>query len=106
MGVLRKVGRRDQEKMVWLGAVLAALLSLGAGVGLYALGIGFEGRAEVAFEGLAMLLAAGVLTWMIIWMEKQGRQIQAGLERDVRRAATVGGRGKSSLLRRLSASSP
>jgi len=92
MGVLRRVGRRDQEKMVWLGAGLAALLSLGAGIGLYALGIGFEGRAEEVFEGLAMLLAAGVLTWMIFWMEKQGRQIQAGLERDVRRAATVGGR--------------
>ena len=92
VGVLRRFGRRDQESMVWLGAGLAALLSVGAGMGLYTLGISFEGRAEAVFEGLAMLLAAGVLTWMIFWMDKQGRQVQAGLERDVRRAATGGGR--------------
>ena len=92
MGVLGRVGRRDQEKMVWLGAGLAALFSLAAGIGLYALGISFEGRAEEVFEGLAMLSAAGVLTWMIFWMDKQGRQIQAGLEQDVRRAAMGGGR--------------
>lgn len=91
LGVLRRVGRRDQEKMVWLGAGLAALLSLGAGIGLYALGIGFEGQAEEIFEGLAVLLAAGVLTWMIFWMDKQGRHIQAELEQDVRRVAMGGG---------------
>jgi len=91
LGVLRRVGRRDQVNVVWLGAGLAALLSIGAGIGLYALGISFEGRAEEVFEGLAMLSAAGVLTWMIFWMDKQGRQIQAGLEQDARRAATSGG---------------
>jgi high-affinity iron transporter len=31
-----------------------------------------------------MLLAAGVLTWMIFWMQRQGRQIQTELEGDVR----------------------
>ncbi len=91
LGVLRRVGRRGQEKMVWLGAGLAGLLSLCAGIGLYALGISFEGPAEEVFEGLAMLLAAGVLTWMIFWMDKQGRHMQAELERDVRRAAMDGG---------------
>ena len=37
-----------------------------------------------------MLLAAGVLTWMIFWMQRQGRQIQAEFELDVRRAVTIG----------------
>ena len=90
LSVLRRVGRRDQERMVWLGAGLAALLSLAAGIGLYALGISFEGRAEEIFEGLAMLFAAGVLTWMIFWMDRQGRNVQAELEQDVQRAATGG----------------
>ena len=92
LSVLRRVGRRDQERMVWFGAGLAALLSLAAGVGLYALGISFEGRAEEIFEGMAMLFAAGVLTWMIFWMERQGRNIQAELEQDVQRATTGGGK--------------
>lgn len=92
LSVLRRVGRHDQERMVWLGAGLAVLLSLAAGVGLYALGISLEGRAEEVFEGLAMLFAAGVLTWMIFWMNRQGRTIQEELELDVRRVATGGGR--------------
>jgi high-affinity iron transporter len=78
LSVLRRVGRRDQARMV--------------GVGFYALGISFEGRSEEIFEGLAMLLAAGVLTWMIFWMERQSRSIQAELEWDVQRAATGGGK--------------
>jgi high-affinity iron transporter len=91
-GVLRRVGRRKRGRTVWLGAALATLVSLAAGVGLYALGIGFEGRAEEVFEGTAMLLAAGVLTWMIFWMERQGRSIRSQLEADVRRASLGGGR--------------
>lgn len=91
LGVLRRVGRRDQANIAWLGAGLAALVCLGAGIGLYALGISFGGRAEQIFEGLAMLSAAGVLTWMIFWMDRQGRHMQAELERDVHRAATGGG---------------
>jgi high-affinity iron transporter len=50
-------------------------------------GIAFEGAAEEIFEGFAMLLAAGVLTWMIFWMGRQGRAIQTELEQDVRQAS-------------------
>jgi high-affinity iron transporter len=92
LSVLRRVGRRDQERFVWLGAGLAALLSLAVGVGLYALGFSLEGNAEKIFEGVAMLFAAGVLTWMIFWMNRQGQAIQAQLEYDVHRAARGGGR--------------
>ena len=92
LGVLRRVGRREQEKMVWLGAALAALLSLAIGLALYLVGISFGGRAEELFEGAAMLLAAGVLTWMIFWMNRQGRAIQTELEQDVQRAAAGEGR--------------
>ena len=91
LGVVRRVGRREQEKMVWLGATLAALLSLAVGLTLYGVGVSFEGKAEEVFEGVAMLLAAGVLTWMIFWMNRQGRAIQTGLEQDVQRAAAGGG---------------
>jgi high-affinity iron transporter len=86
LGILRRLGRMDQARAVWLGAGVAGLVSLAAGLGLQALGIAFEGQAEQIFEGFAMLLAAGVLTWMIFWMGRQGRALQADLERDVRRA--------------------
>ena len=90
LSVLRKLGRSDRSRAVWLGVGAAIVVSAIAGWGLNTLGVAFEGRGEAIFEGMAMLLAAGVLTWMIFWMQRQGRQVQAELERDVRRAVSVG----------------
>jgi high-affinity iron transporter len=90
LGVLRKLRRRDRSPVVWAGVGAAVVASVVAGLVLNALGVAFEGRGEEVFEGVAMLLAAGVLTWMIFWMQRQGSQVQAELEADVRRAVTVG----------------
>jgi high-affinity iron transporter len=92
LSVLRRFGRQDQERTAWLGAGLAAVVSLGAGIGLYTLGTSFEGEAEQVFEGLTMLLAAGVLTWMIFWMSRQGRAVQTQVEQDMGRAARNDGK--------------
>ena len=89
LGVLRKLGHADRSRPVWAGVLAAVVVSVAAGLALNALGVAFEGRAEEIFEGVAMLLAAGVLTWMIFWMQRQGRQIQAELELDVRQAITT-----------------
>lgn len=86
LSVLRKLGRADRGRVVWAGVVAAVIVSLAFGLGLNALGIAFEGRWEEVFEGIAMLLAAGVLTWMVLWMQHQGRQVQLGLEREAREA--------------------
>lgn len=90
LGVLRKLDRMDRSRPVWAGVLVAVVVSIIAGLALNALGVALEGRGEEIFEGLAMLLAATVLTWMIFWMARQGRRIQAELELDVRRAVTVG----------------
>jgi high-affinity iron transporter len=90
LSVLRKLGRADRSRPVWAGVVAAVVVSVAAGLALSGLGVAFEGRGEEIFEGVAMLLAAVVLTWMIFWMQRQGRQIQTELESDVRRATTTG----------------
>ena len=90
LSVLRKLGQTDRKRPVWWGVGAAVLVSAAAGWLLNLLGIAFEGRGEQIFEGIAMLLAAGVLTWMIFWMQRQGRQVQAELEHDVRRAVMAG----------------
>jgi len=87
LSALRKLGQPNRSRPVWAGVLAALVVSVVAGVALNALGVSFEGRGEAIFEGVAMLLAAGVLTWMILWMRNQGRQVQTGLERDVRQAA-------------------
>lgn len=90
LSVLRKVGQSGRSKPVWWGVAAATLVSVIAGLVLNALGVAFEGRGEEIFEGFAMLLAAAVLTWMIFWMQRQGRAVQAELELEVRRAVTTG----------------
>lgn len=89
LGVLRKSGRQELGTTVWLGAGSAVITSLLAAIILYVVGVSFEGKAEEAFEGITMLLAAGVLTWMIFWMKYQSRNISASLEAEVRQAVRV-----------------
>ena len=90
LSVLRKLGQPSRGRWVWLGTSVAIVVSLIAGLALNALGLAFEGRGEEIFEGVAMILAAIVLTWMIFWMQRQGREVQAELETDVRQAVTTG----------------
>jgi high-affinity iron transporter len=90
LSMLKKMNRLDRAPRVWLGVIAAVLVSLGAAIVLNVLGTEFEGPGEQAFEGFTMLFAAGVLTWMIFWMQKQGRQIQIGLESDVKSALSRG----------------
>src|SRR5437867_3489060 len=73
LAFLNRTGRRDAFWPVWLGAAAAFVLSVGTGALLFAIGAELAGRAEKLFEGTAMLVAAGLLTWMIFWMRRQAR---------------------------------
>ncbi len=92
LGVLTRLGQDHLKRFVWVGALVASLLSLVAGGILYSTGVAFEGRWEEAFEGATMLLAAGFLTWMIFWMRRYGRELARALEVNARRAVSEGGR--------------
>ncbi len=91
LGALRKLNHTEMAPAVWYGTISAALVSLIAGFALTAFGLSLEGTAEQVFEGLAMLLAASVLTWMIFWMNGQARFIKGELEAGVNRASSTGG---------------
>ncbi len=92
IGVLTKMKRREQTPAVWAGVGAATAVSLIVALALNWAGAAFEGRAEEIFEGITMFLASAVLTWMIFWMARQGRQVQAGLQADVKIALARGGR--------------
>lgn len=91
LSVLRQIGREHQARTVWGGVGAAVVVSAGAGLLLRQLGLAFEGRGEAIFEGVAMLAAAGVLTWMIFWMQRQAPNIRHEIERDVRSAVGANG---------------
>jgi high-affinity iron transporter len=92
LGALRQMRRTDLSSAVWLGVLSATVLSALVGVLLTSIGLSFEGRTEQIFEGVTMLLAAGVLTWMIFWMNRQARHIKGDLESGVQKAAFEGGK--------------
>jgi high-affinity iron transporter len=90
LAFLNRTGRRDGFWAVWVGAIAAALISVAAGVTLWAIGTEFEGRSEHIWEGSIMLAAAAMLTWMVFWMRSQSRTIRKHLESQVEHALKVG----------------
>ncbi|MDK1118117.1 MAG: FTR1 family protein [Anaerolineae bacterium] len=95
LGALYKLKRTDLNSIVWSGAGIAAVISIVAAIGLNLLGMSFEGRAEKIFEGIAMLLAAGVLTWMIFWMHNSAANLKSEIETKTKNA--IKGEGKGAL---------
>ncbi len=92
LGALRQMRRMEIVPAVWYGTFSAVLVSLVGGMVLTVFGLSLEGTAEETFEGITMLLAAGVLTWMIFWMNRQARNIKSELEDGVHKAAFEGGK--------------
>ncbi|MBK5114619.1 MAG: FTR1 family protein [Candidatus Heimdallarchaeota archaeon] len=76
---LSKVGHKELRKDIWLGTIAAILTSVGAAMLFYFVLGGFE-QYEKIIEGFAMIIAAIILTWVIIWMMKTGKDIKGKLE--------------------------
>ena len=90
LAFLDRTGRRDAFWPVWIGTGVALAISVSVGALLFAVGAELSGTAEKAFEGATMLLAAGLLTWMIFWMRRQARTIRHELETQVESALARG----------------
>lgn len=92
LGTLVKLDRPHLRSSVWLGVGMASIFSLGAAVIIHSVGTSFTGRSEEIFEGVTMVIAAIVLTWVIFWMNRQARNLNQNLEADVRTATSDQGR--------------
>src|SRR5689334_12621653 len=89
---LAKTGQTDRHgRAVWAGVAAALLISAVAGAILFAIFGELEGSGEAVFEGVAMLVACGVLTWMVFWMRAQARTIGGHLREQVGAAVLAGG---------------
>ena len=92
LGALSKIRRNDLSPAVWLGTLSAVGISILTAVVLTSFGMSLEETAEQIFEGITMLIAAGILTWMIFWMSKQARFLKSELEAGVNKAAASAGK--------------
>jgi len=90
LAYLARTNNRSQFGSVWLGVGGAVALSVVAGAAIFVAVGEFSGKAEEIFEGLAMLTAVVVLSYMVIWMKRQSVNIRANLQAQVD-AAVHGG---------------
>src|SRR5437763_3387125 len=92
LAFLNKTGQRERHgRTVWLGVALAVATSVIVGAILFDAVGKLHGRAEMLYEGTAMLIAASVVTWMVFWMRKQARTLGGHLRSQVGEAVMAGG---------------
>ena len=87
---LVKIGRRDALPKIVTGVVAAVGLSIGLGLVITLTIEKLPLVVQETLEGIAALLAVGVLTWMLFWMRRQGRAIKGELEHGVDLALSQG----------------
>jgi high-affinity iron transporter len=92
LGAVSKIRRNDLIPAVWFGTLSAIAVSVLTAILLTSFGMSLKDPAEAIFEGITMLIAAGILTWMIFWMSKQARFLKSELEEGVNKAAASTGK--------------
>ena len=91
LAYLAKTGSQRHARQIWYGTGAAVVVSAIVGAVLFVTIGGLEEPAEQIFEGFAMVLAAGVVTWMLFWMRRTAANIKGELHASVDRALVEGG---------------
>ncbi len=90
LAYLVRTGNGRHIGKIWLGTAAATALSAVIGIALFVSVGAFEEPYEQLFEGTTMLLAAGVVTWMLFWMRRQSAGLKGELHAAVDRALGEG----------------
>jgi len=80
---LAKIGRKEQIKYLWYGTIIAIVASLALGGSILVIYSTLSGIAEEIFEGVTSLIAAGVLTFMIVWMAKNAKSLKKEIQQRI-----------------------
>ena len=86
-----KLGQPKLVPRIWLGVGLAVVVSVLVGTALAFGASGLEERTEEIVSGVASIVAAGFVTWMIFWMRRVSRGLSGELRQNV--DASLGGSG-------------
>jgi high-affinity iron transporter len=90
LAYLARTGNQRHFGRIWVGTVAAIAVSLAAGAALFVTIGGLESPYEQIFEGLTMIAAAIVVTWMLFWMRRQAASVKNELHAAVDRVLTGG----------------
>jgi high-affinity iron transporter len=90
LAYLARTGNSRHFSRIWLGTAAAAVVSLVAGTAIYLTTRTLPPRAEQLYDGVTMLVAAAVVTWMLFWMRRQAGSVKGELQARLDRALTEG----------------
>lgn len=87
LSYLHKVGMIKETRKVWIGTALALLLSVVGGVGVFTImETTSEGLFQQLLEGVALMTAVVVLTYMVFWMHGGGKGMANSINAKVKDA--------------------
>jgi high-affinity iron transporter len=88
---LARAGERAGMRWVWLGAGVAVAAALGCGAASGSAVELLDPDTQEILQAGILLVAVGVLSWMVLWMNRHGRAIRGDLQRKADRALEHGG---------------
>ncbi|MEK7872135.1 MAG: FTR1 family protein, partial [Nitrospirota bacterium] len=77
---LKKIGEAKNFKYIYYGVILAILASLLFAYFSNAVSLLFQGSREEIFHAAILFLAVGVLTYMVVWMHHNARELKGELQ--------------------------
>lgn len=92
-GFLRQAGQHRLMPKVWLGVVLAALLCVLVGWLIHRTTGEIPQKQQELVVGVIGLIAVGMITYMIVWMQQAARNMKQQLHTSVETALAKGGSG-------------
>ncbi len=87
LSFLDRSGESRLKRYAWYGAAAAAGLCVASATLLFSLAESLVGEAGEAFEVVVTLVAVSVLTFMIMWMKRHGRNLKAAIEERAKKAS-------------------
>ena len=77
---LRREGRSDTLRLVWLGVALALAICAAVAVGLQVLSASLPQVQQEMLETVIGLVAVAMVTYMVVWMRRHARGLKGHLE--------------------------
>ena len=83
LGILSKMNQRDKHRYIWVGSGAAIALSIAVAYLIQLLSINFEGTNALIFEVVVAGVAITVLSYMVMWANKQSKNLKGNFEKQI-----------------------